>query len=314
MHRENPPIEPTEFIYKGGRISYSNGSLVLQNLKEIPEFVYEYPVISITIDNSSGIDLRPFTKIGALEIVHGAESLKIPHTVHTISLRKIAYVPRCILQAKTVKRIYLFYCPGINPTKDDPERLNINLTRLGKMGLEYLNIWNSNIAELPESVNELKSLISLQMQNNGISEISTGLYELPHLERLNLSHNKIKKLPPGISNLTRLRYLNINDNLLEDVPPEISEMKEIRNILFYNNPIEEIPPMTCLPLYSEIHLAGTKIKHPIFWKKNNWIKYYYIILPNELEDEIKIAPRLAGSDFKNIFTQDQWAQFWLTKK
>lgn len=307
------PVEPTEFVYKGGKISYSNSSLTLKNVVEIPEFVYDFPVHSITIDNSTGIDLRLFSDVGALEIVNGAESIKFPHSTHTITLRNIAYVPESLKNARNLKRIYIFHSPNMNPTTKDPNRLDINFARLGDINLEYLNIWKSKIKFLPDNVSKLNTIESLQLQNNHISKISPRLYELPRLQRLNLSENKIRELPPGIANLKRLRFLNLRNNYLRTLPPELSDMDRLIEISFQYNPIKTIPPLPFLPNKEPIDFSGTNVDFSIFCEGNpKWLKKYSIIIPDEFIEDFRAFTRIVGdNDLPKIYTRDEWGKIWM---
>eukprot|EP01095_Lingulamoeba_sp_RSL-Kostka_P000633 TRINITY_DN10918_c0_g1_i1.p1 TRINITY_DN10918_c0_g1~~TRINITY_DN10918_c0_g1_i1.p1 ORF type:complete len:404 (+),score=99.89 TRINITY_DN10918_c0_g1_i1:66-1277(+) len=85
--------------------------------------------------------------------------------------------------------------------------------------LEYLCLDNNNIKEIPEEIGNLKKLNEFKFKKNEITKLPDTLNYLSNLTTLDLSSNEIEEdISSQIKNLVSLKYLNLKDN------PSIGEL------------------------------------------------------------------------------------------
>ena len=82
--------------------------------------------------------------------------------------------------------------------------------------LEKLNVSNSNIKRLDESINFLNNITELNLRWNKLTELPDNFGNgLTNLKELYLYNNKLSTLPVNFGNgLTNLKYLDLKDNPL----------------------------------------------------------------------------------------------------
>ena len=69
-----------------------------------------------------------------------------------------------------------------------------------RRGGEDLNLWNSELEELPNEIWSLPALESIDLRDNELRTIPARLRNLRHLKRIDLRANPLEKLPdvPGL--------------------------------------------------------------------------------------------------------------------
>ena len=126
-------------------------------------------------------------------------------------------LPDEIYQLNCVKNIIL----SDNYFSDFP----MGLSKFGSC-LEYLDISNNFIEELPYNINEFKKLKFLDLSNNNIMEINNKICELKNLRFLNLQGNRISF--EEITNLIRcLPNANIKFDKYEKVDEDEDMLDEL---------------------------------------------------------------------------------------
>ena len=103
-----------------------------------------------------------------------------------------------------------------------------------------LQIINSDLEELPESIGELKSLEELFLYCNKIKSLPETFGELILLKKLHLQVNRLEILPHSISNLVFLKELYIEGNNLKEVPDSIGNLVELEILGLGKNQLEHI--------------------------------------------------------------------------
>jgi len=93
----------------------------------------------------------------------------------------------------------------------EKEGIDADIFKLEK--LNFLQISQAKLSNLPESLGSLVNLTSLVLKGNNLTNIPTSLNNLTKLKLLDLSLNKITCLPP-IPSLTELTTLNLSLNML----------------------------------------------------------------------------------------------------
>ena len=105
-----------------------------------------------------------------------------------------------------------------------------------------INLFKSNIVQLPESLGDLTHLESLTLIGNGLKELPDGLCKLTNLKTLILSGNHIEILPRDIGNLRSLKILKIDNNQLRSLPSSINELNNLEILSLWNNRLKKLPP------------------------------------------------------------------------
>jgi leucine-rich repeat protein SHOC2 len=80
-----------------------------------------------------------------------------------------------------------------------------------------LDLQSKQLSSLPENIDSLTSLYSLNLSDNQLTSLPESIGSLTSLNCLNLSHNQLTSLPKNISNLTNLKSLILADNPLIDL-------------------------------------------------------------------------------------------------
>lgn len=107
--------------------------------------------------------------------------------------------------------------------------------------LEYLDLSNNKIKEIPKGIRKLQSLLTLNLEGNSISTIPEELCSLKNLSVLNLSNNKIRCLPSKIENLFSLTEFSLNNNLIRDLIKEICNLQNLKSLKLSDNRIKTVP-------------------------------------------------------------------------
>ncbi|XP_030924595.1 disease resistance protein At4g27190-like [Quercus lobata] len=91
----------------------------------------------------------------------------------------------------------------------------------GMKGLKVLSLFGMSFPSLPQSINVLQNLRTLQFVNCEITDAS-AIGELRKLEILSFLGSKIKELPGEMRNLSYLKFLEFTEcNDLERIPPNL---------------------------------------------------------------------------------------------
>ncbi|XP_017338019.1 volume-regulated anion channel subunit LRRC8E isoform X2 [Ictalurus punctatus] len=108
--------------------------------------------------------------------------------------------------------------------------------------LSTLRLWYNSIHYIPEHINKLRSLETLDMSWNKIHRLSLHLCYCTKLRHLDLSHNQLTSLPPEIGILQSLWHLSVAYNSLEVLPEELFSCKRLRTLELGNNSIAFLSP------------------------------------------------------------------------
>ena len=84
-------------------------------------------------------------------------------------------------------------------------------------------------------------VMKLDLYNNNIAVVPDAIGGLTNLKYLNLGYNKIRTLPVSICRLMALETLYLNSNLLVDVPDEISCLRSLTILWLCENQIATVP-------------------------------------------------------------------------
>jgi hypothetical protein len=105
--------------------------------------------------------------------------------------------------------------------------------------LEYLNVANNRLAELPAL--ELPRLRELRAGGNPIAELRPDAFAgTPALRLLSLRACRLERLP-DLAGLAELRDLDLRANALRDVPVAVAALPRLERIDLRWNPMDAIP-------------------------------------------------------------------------
>ncbi|XP_064101883.1 protein flightless-1-like [Macrobrachium nipponense] len=106
--------------------------------------------------------------------------------------------------------------------------------------LRSLNVRHNKLKKscIPKELFHMDDLTTLDFSHNNLGEIPEGLEEAKSLLVLNLSNNDIEEIPAQVFvNCTDLLYLNVGDNRLETFPPQIRRLVHLQTLILNNNPL-----------------------------------------------------------------------------
>jgi len=141
--------------------------------------------------------------------------------------------------------------------------------------IDYLDIRESDLKEIPNSILNLKSLTDLVLNGNNIEVIPPAIQNLSKLTHLGLLGNAIKELPNEMFNLKNLEVLDVSENKIEVISPAIKNLSNLMGLYLEDNDIKELPKeIFSLPNLERLALFGnmnlkTKVTNP----NNSSIKY-----------------------------------------
>ncbi|KAI4333449.1 hypothetical protein L6164_018261 [Bauhinia variegata] len=87
--------------------------------------------------------------------------------------------------------------------------------------LQVLNLSDTNIVHLPNSLSNLENLTTLSLRGCTRLKYIPSLSKLVSLRKLDLNHTGIKDVPDGMEMLTKLKYLNLYAENLKMLPAGI---------------------------------------------------------------------------------------------
>lgn len=113
-----------------------------------------------------------------------------------------------------------FVIPGISNRKIlnlDNQKIKDNFSFIPK-GIQNLSLANNRIKNIYGLIDK-NELQYLNLSENRIKELPLNIDELNKLEWLDLSNNRLKDLPPSVCNMSNLKLLNLKNNRLpiEDI-------------------------------------------------------------------------------------------------
>ena len=113
---------------------------------------------------------------------------------------------------------------------------------IGKLtNLKILDLSRANIEELPESIGKLTNLKILDLIRANIEELPESIGKLTNLKSLDLSGTNIEELPESIGKLTNLESLYLSGTNIEELPESIGKLTNLEYLVLNSTNIEELP-------------------------------------------------------------------------
>ncbi|KAI3796531.1 hypothetical protein L1987_39205 [Smallanthus sonchifolius] len=150
--------------------------------------------------------------------------------------KRLENLPECILSLRCLRNLHLDDC-AIQEFPKGPNQLEC---------LELLDLSNTCINHLPDSICNLKRLKTLRLRFCVIlDELTEDLGQLESLEELDLSCCKIRDIPRSIYKLKRLRTLILEDYEVLELPEDLGQLKSLKKLSLRGSKIREIPDTIC---------------------------------------------------------------------
>lgn len=127
--------------------------------------------------------------------------------------------------------------------------------------LNYLNITQTCLQEVPDEIEKLQNLTNLVLYSNEITKLPNTIGKLEKLKVLDCSRNKLACLPNEIGTLPQLTTMNLSSNLLTMLPTQIANVK-LSVLDLSNNQFDVFPDVCYAELIhlSEMYVNGNQIK------------------------------------------------------
>ncbi|XP_015435351.1 PREDICTED: leucine-rich repeat protein SHOC-2-like, partial [Dufourea novaeangliae] len=147
--------------------------------------------------------------------------------------------------------------------------------------LVYLNLSNSQLHDLPNSLNVLKKLKYLRIDSNLFVYIPNIVCELIGMRTLTACNNRIKDVPNNLNNLLNLEELDLNSNKLRNLPNSCSNLNQLKKLSLAHNKFEIIPSCVANGMrnleefdfsrnsWSELNVSPQTTKLSSFYAENN---------------------------------------------
>ena len=118
----------------------------------------------------------------------------------------------------------------------------LNVTGIDTLiNLQWLNLDDNSLTELPDSISDLSSLNMLQLSNNKLTSLPNNIGNLSDLEYLHLSGNELTSLPTSIGNLESLITLYLADNRLTSLPSSVGNLNSLTGLNVGENELTNLP-------------------------------------------------------------------------
>ncbi len=143
--------------------------------------------------------------------------------------------------------------------------------------LEYLDLSDNLLTELPNSFSQLKNLKVLFFQKNNFSEFPIILAKLPVLSMIGFKANQIHTVPENAFP-PMLKWLILTDNKIKKIPKSIGDCLLLQKLPLAGNLIEELPiEMTNCVNLELLRISANKLKSIPKWlfelPKLSWVAF-----------------------------------------
>jgi internalin A len=110
----------------------------------------------------------------------------------------------------------------------------------------------NDLTKLPESFGGLTNLCRLDLRENGLGELPDTLENLRSLVFLWLRGNRLRTLPEKVGGLTALKELNLENNILAELPRMLIELGELNTLFLHGNEHLQLPREILGPTRDEV--------------------------------------------------------------
>lgn len=130
------------------------------------------------------------------------------------------------------------------------------------VNLEYLNLKNDHLEEIPSGISNLKSLKVIDLSGNDFNILPVEFSNLTQLEEIILNDEKKMDLPKTLrvlAKLPNLKNLHLENDALKELPVEILDFKNLEYLYLNQNKLKTIPKIETLNHLKYLDLKDNKI-------------------------------------------------------
>jgi len=170
--------------------------------------------------------------------------------------------------------------------------------------LEFLDLSDNQISELPDNIIQLKKLKIIFFERNHFTELPAILGKLPLLEMIGFKSNKITTIPENAFP-KKLRWLVLTNNQIKKLPKSIGDCQYLQKFTFAGNHVETLPSeMSRCKNLELFRVSVNRLKELPAWlfelPKLSWIGFG----GNPLSYQFKLKNDLASYDWKDFMTNE----------
>lgn len=131
---------------------------------------------------------------------------------------------------------------------------------LALKGIKEFYFARNGMERIPDLTCWKDSLDYLNLDDNAIAEVPSALGALTRLKWLRLNGNRIKDLPAELASLKDMRRIYLKHNALTAVPEVIREWTALEDVTLSENPIQSVPDwLVAMPRLRAVSLSGTRV-------------------------------------------------------
>ncbi|MCV6636546.1 leucine-rich repeat domain-containing protein [Candidatus Albibeggiatoa sp. nov. NOAA] len=127
--------------------------------------------------------------------------------------------------------------------------LNLNETQLASIPdtvfslkyLQKLSLVKNQLQELPDTFTQLHNLVYLDVRYNELQDLPTSLGQVKSLKFLYLGHNRLQDLPISFAQLQNLEILGLGKNQLQKIPTSVSLLENLSRLYLHENQLRTLP-------------------------------------------------------------------------
>ncbi|KFO53663.1 Leucine-rich repeat-containing protein 40, partial [Corvus brachyrhynchos] len=198
----------------------------------------EAPVPAMTLPSQSMVNTHAITTLKLLEY-SDKQAAEIPAAVFdAVGTNPVATVNFSKNQLREIP-------PRLVELKDSVCDVSLGFNKISSVSSElcllhkltHLDLRNNVLTALPEGMEALKRLHTINLAFNRFKVFPSVLYHLPALETILLSNNQVGSIDPvQLKEMDKLGTLDLQNNDLLQVPPELGNCENLRSLLLEGNP------------------------------------------------------------------------------
>jgi len=125
-------------------------------------------------------------------------------------------------------------------------------------GMKILSLADNQFTAVPESIGNLQSLRRLYLQNNRLTALPESIGNLRSLQILYLQNNQLTAIPESFGNLHDLRTLFLDSNQLTAIPESVVNLQELRQVDLRDNQLTS-PDQNPIVIASRMYVTKYKV-------------------------------------------------------
>lgn len=107
--------------------------------------------------------------------------------------------------------------------------------------LQYLDIRENKLEQLPDDIGKLTKLEYLDARINNLTSLPESIMQLKQLSKLYLGQNQYNTVPVSIAHLNQLKLVDFTDNNITSGCQHLTKAVQLKNIYLNNNQINSFP-------------------------------------------------------------------------